>query len=139
MAALIVEIMTTDPATCAPDATIVEVARRMRDAEIGDVLVVDADGMLAGIVTDRDIVVNCLAEGRGADETIAGAFTTQLATLSPRSSVQDAEDLMKGHALRRVPVVDAGRPVGIVSLGDLAIERQPDSALGRISAAPPNG
>jgi CBS domain-containing protein len=137
MATTVHDVMTTDLATCPSSATIVEAARLMRDREIGDVLVMD-DGKLQGIVTDRDIVVRCLADGATPDDTIERACSTRLTTVSPDSSIDEAVQLMREHALRRVPVVDQGRPVGIVSLGDLAIERDPNSALGDISAAPPN-
>ena len=136
MAAMLMEIMTPDPTSCRFDARMTEVARLMRDEEIGDVLVVADDGTLVGIVTDRDLVVHGLAEGSAADATIDGMFTSGVATLSTRSSVQDAIDLMTANALRRVPIVDGGRAIGIVSLGDLAEDRDPESALGRISAAP---
>jgi CBS domain-containing protein len=110
----------------------------MRDRDIGDVLVTDDDGRLAGIVTDRDIVVRCLAEGAAGDTTLDRACSSEVHTLDVGSSVGDAIDMMRAHAMRRVPVVEGGRAVGIVSIGDLAVEREPDSALGDISAAAPN-
>jgi CBS domain-containing protein len=64
--------------------------------------------------------------------------SAELATLAPEDTVDEAVRLMRQKAVRRLPVVEAGRPVGIVSLGDLAVEREPESALGDISAAPPN-
>lgn len=131
-------VMTTDLVTCPGDATIAEAARLMRDRDIGDVLVTGEDGRLAGIVTDRDIVVRCVAEGAAGDTTLARACSPDVRSLPVGSSVEDAIDLMREHAMRRIPVVDDGRAVGIVSIGDLAVEREPDSALGDISAAAPN-
>jgi CBS domain-containing protein len=110
----------------------------MRDRDIGDVLVTRDGDQLAGIVTDRDLVVRCLADGADADATIERACSNDLATVTPDSSVDDAIRLMRERSLRRIPVVDGGRAVGIVTLGDLAVEREPDSALGDISAALPN-
>jgi CBS domain-containing protein len=84
-------------------------------------------------------VVRILAEGRDpAATTLADISSHDLTTVSPEDSVEQAVQLMREKAIRRLPVVEDGRPVGIVSLGDLAVERDPDSALGEISAAPPN-
>lgn len=130
------EVMTPMPVTLPPSASIVEAAQMMRDEGIGDVLVVDGD-RLAGLVTDRDLVVRCLAEvadmGRA---TVGQVCTPEVLTLSPDNLVEDAVALMREQAIRRVPVVQDGRPVGIVSLGDLAMERDPGSALADISSAP---
>jgi CBS domain-containing protein len=90
-------------------------------------------------VTDRDIVVRALADGREASATtLADICTRDLETLSPEDSASDAVRLMSSKAIRRVPVVEDGKPVGIVSIGDLAIEQDPDSALADISEAKPN-
>lgn len=137
MATTIRDVMTDDLVTCPPDATIAEAARLMRDHDIGDVLVTD-EGRLRGIVTDRDLVVRCLAEDASADAAVGRAYSGEPFTLTPGSSIDDAVRVMRERALRRVPVVDGDRAVGIVSIGDLAIEREPTSALGEISAAPPN-
>jgi CBS domain-containing protein len=80
-----------------------------------------------------------LAEGRDPARTTVGEICSrELTTLGPSDSVHDAVTIMRDKAIRRLPVVDGGRPVGIVSLGDLAVERDPESVLGGISAAPPN-
>jgi CBS domain-containing protein len=111
----------------------------MRDADISNVIVLDAAGQISGIVTDRDIVVRVVAQGKDPSTTPLGEiFSQELTTLSPTSSVEEAVKLMREKALRRLPVVENGCPIGIVSLGDLAIERDPSSALGDISTAPPN-
>jgi CBS domain-containing protein len=129
--------MTTDLVTCPTTATIGDAAKLMRDRNIGDVLVTRGD-QLAGIVTDRDLVVRCLADGASADTKLEQACSSELTTISPDSRVDAAVRLMRDRSLRRLPVVDDGRPIGIVTLGDLAIERDPDSALSDISAAAPN-
>jgi CBS domain-containing protein len=119
-------------------ASVHEAAQAMRDADIGDVIVIE-NQRVCGIVTDRDIVVRTVAEARDpATTTLADICSHPLLIVSPTDSVEKAVRLMGTYALRRVPVVEAGQPVGIVSLGDLAVERDPGSALGDISAAPPN-
>jgi CBS domain-containing protein len=110
----------------------------MRDAGIGDVIV-ERDGEVCGIVTDRDIVVRVAAENRTpGDVRLGDICSRELATLAATDIVEDAVRLMADKALRRLPVLDGGRAVGIVSLGDLAIERDPESALASISGAPSN-
>jgi CBS domain-containing protein len=132
------EIMTRDPRTVDASDTIVEAARTMNEADIGDVVVVD-DGDVQGIVTDRDIVVRAIAEGRDPQSTrVSDVCTTGIDTIEPGASVDDALRKMREGDIRRLPVVQDGRPVGIVSLGDLAVEREPDSTLADISAASPD-
>lgn len=133
------DVMTADPVSLPRDSSLADAARAMRDADIGDVIVLEDNGQLCGIVTDRDIVIRALAEGREASATKLGDICSRdPATLSSEDSVSDAVRLMSGKAIRRVPVVENGKPVGIVSIGDLAIERDPDSALADISEAKPN-
>jgi CBS domain-containing protein len=110
----------------------------MKDKDIGTVIVVDGD-RIEGVVTDRDIVVRALADGRDPGQTpTKGISSDNPLTVSPDDDVTAAGDLMRDHKVRRVPVVENGKPVGVVSIGDLAIERDPDSALASISAAAPN-
>jgi CBS domain-containing protein len=138
MAQYLREIMTQRPVTVQATDTVAAAARSMRDGNIGDVVVVDND-QIQGILTDRDIVVRALAEGRDPGRTTVGEICSrELTTLSPNDAIGDAEKVMRDRAIRRLPVVEGGRPVGIVSLGDLAVERSPESTLGGISAAPPN-
>jgi CBS domain-containing protein len=138
MAQYLRDIMTQKPVTVQATDTVVAAARSMRDGNIGDVVVVDKD-QIQGILTDRDIVVRALAEGRDPARTTVGEICSrELTTLSPNDAIGDAEKTMRARAIRRLPVVEGGRPVGIVSLGDLAVEKNPDSTLGGISAAPPN-
>jgi CBS domain-containing protein len=134
MASTVADVMTNEPVSCPSSASVQDVARLMRDRGIGDVLVTDG-GKLKGIVTDRDIVVRCLAEGAVSGATVADACSKDLTVVEPGMRIADAAQLMAQLAVRRLPVVDNGRPVGIVSLGDLAVERDPESVLGQISAA----
>ncbi|HVF05753.1 MAG TPA: CBS domain-containing protein [Frankiaceae bacterium] len=130
------EVMTPDPRTLDASDTVAAAAKVMADDDIGDVLVVDAD-RLYGIITDRDITVRVVAEGRDPQSTtLRDACSTGVVTLTPDDSVDDAERVMGEQAVRRLPIVQDGRPVGVVSLGDLAIEEDPESALADISAAP---
>jgi CBS domain-containing protein len=138
MAGHLREIMTQNPVTVQTTDSVMAAARSMRDGNIGDVVVVER-GQIQGILTDRDIVVRALAEGRDPTSTTVGEICSrELTTLSPSDSVNEAVKIMRDKAIRRLPVVDGGRPVGIVSLGDLAVERDPESALGGISSEPPN-
>ena len=138
MAQTVRDVMTTDLVTCSASAPVKDAAGYMRDRNIGDVLVVD-DGSVRGIVTDRDIVVRCVAEGADVREAKVGdVCSVRLTTVAPDASIEEAARIMRDNALRRLPVVDGGRPVGIVTLGDLAVDADPRSALGGISAARPN-
>jgi len=131
------DVMSTELVTCPSNATLQDVAQKMRDHDIGDVLITDGS-TLAGIVTDRDLVVRCLAGGANAGDPASNACSAQLTTVPFDADVEDAADLMRSHAVRRLPVLDAGRAVGIVSLGDLAMNREPHSVLGEVSGAVPN-
>ena len=131
------DVMTSDPQTVPADATLQDAAREMK-SDIGAVLVED-NGSVAGILTDRDIVVRAIAEGRDPSSTkVSDVATRDVKTLSPDSSVEDAIKLVREHNVRRIPVVEDGRPAGIVSIGDLAIERDADSALADLSSEPSN-
>ncbi|MEU3660610.1 CBS domain-containing protein [Streptomyces sp. NPDC032940] len=129
------------PATVAvePMTTVTRAARLMRDENVGDVLVTyDCD--LFGLLTDRDIVLRSVADGLDPDATTVGSVCTPppVVTLAPDDSAEHAVDLMRRHAVRRLPVVEhGGVPVGVVSLGDLAGSEDPHSALADISAADP--
>jgi len=138
MAQSLREIMTQQPVTVQTSDTITAAARTMRDANIGDVVVIE-DGQVCGMLTDRDIVVRGLAEERDLARTTVGAICSrELTTLSPEDAIGHAVAVMREKAIRRLPVVEGGRAVGIVTLGDLAIAGDPESPLGGISAAPPN-
>jgi CBS domain-containing protein len=137
-AQLIKEVMTPKPVTLQATETVRTAATKMREADIGDVVVMK-DGAVCGIVTDRDITVRAVADGKDADKVKIGDICSRnLVAVSADDSVDDAVRIMREKALRRLPVVEAGKPVGIVSIGDLAMERDQGSALADISAAPGN-
>ncbi|MET9520313.1 CBS domain-containing protein [Streptomyces sp. NPDC002994] len=138
MARKVREVMTAAPLTVGPQTSVAEVARVMRDEGIGAVLVAEGDE-LRGLVTDRDLAVRIVArEGNIADYSVADACSEELITVSPDDDLARAVSLMREHAVRRLPVLENNRPIGIVSLGDLAVERDTDSALADISVADPN-
>jgi CBS domain-containing protein len=138
MAQSIREVMTTDPQCVSGDTPVADAAKLMRDQDFGGVLCLDGD-KISGFLTDRDIAVRVVAEGKDPTSTTVGdVATTDLHTLSPDDSVEDAIELVRKHNVRRVPVVEGAKPVGIVSIGDLAVERDKDSALADMSADPAN-
>ena len=131
--------MTNLPITVPHTASVLEAASVMRESHIGDVLVMD-DGKLAGLVTDRDIVVRVVARAKDPKTTLVGEVCTEpLVTTHPDTRLEEVEKTMRERAIRRLPVVnDWGEPVGMVSLGDLAVTQDAESALAHISLAPPN-
>ena len=133
------EVMTPDPVTIEASSPVGHAAKAMRDHDVGAVVVTNGDE-LRGIVTDRDIVVRALADGHDPMDVRVDDVATErdLRTLQPHDPIDDAALAMRDAAVRRLPVVEDGRVVGIVSLGDLAIERDPRSALADISLAPDN-
>jgi CBS domain-containing protein len=132
------DVMTSEPIAVDVRTTVRRAAELMHQHDVGDVLVMK-DGELFGILTDRDIVVRALAVGFDLDGSIETICTSErLVVVAPEDPVDKARDRMRKRAVRRIPVVDDGEVVGVLSLGDLAIEREPRSCLGRISAAPPN-
>lgn len=132
------EVMHPDPVTLEASSSALDASRKMRDSDIGNVIVTE-NGKLRGIVTDRDLVVRCMANGDDPTQTRLGSLCTDdLVTLTPEASASDAVKLMRERAIRRIPVVEANRAVGVVSIGDLAQQRDPTSALSDISAAPPS-
>jgi CBS domain-containing protein len=132
------DLMTKNPISLPLATPISEAARKMRDANVGAVIVQE-NGRVCGIVTDRDITVRAIATDKDPMRTaVAEICSRNLATVSPNDDIKNVIRLMEERAVRRVPVVDNGNVVGILSLGDLAIARARMSALGEISAAPPN-
>src|SRR5436190_774885 len=111
----------------------------MKEHKIGAVLVTQADGSLLGLVTDRDLAVRGMASDRDIDKTqVAEICSTPPVKLDPTATADDAVRLMRERAVRRIPVVADGKPIGIVSIGDLARAKDANSLLAQISAAPSN-
>lgn len=139
------QIMTEDPTTVTPDTPLTVAAQLMRELDVGVIPVVDDDseGRLVGVITDRDMVVRCLADGRDGQTAVGDCMTSDVASVAPGDSVHDVLDVMKHERVRRVPVTDAGgRLVGIISQADLAVsyagldvtrEAEVEEAIERIS------
>lgn len=110
----------------------------MAHENIGDVIVM-RDGKAFGIVTDRDIVVRCLAKGgEPAEMRVEEICSTNLVTVRPNDTLADAETLMRNRALKRLIVERDGTPVGVVTMGDVERLRHPESTVAQIAAAPPS-
>jgi CBS domain-containing protein len=135
------EIMTADPRAARPTDAVHQVAEMMRDEDVGSIPIVEGDRLL-GIITDRDIAIKVVAAGIDPRRaTVREYMTSDPVTGSPQMSDRDALALMGREQIRRLPVVQQGRLVGIVALGDLALEADADgeeeevgSALEEISA-----
>lgn len=133
------EVMSTAPETVTPETTLADAAKVMDRVDIGDVLIVDGTGQLRGIVTDRDIAIRAVAEGRDPNTTpVEEIMTPTVETISSSATVREAIETMRRHDIRRLPVVDGGSPIGVVSLGDLAMSPGSQSVLADLSTAPPN-
>ncbi|MER6593993.1 CBS domain-containing protein [Micromonospora purpureochromogenes] len=132
------EFMTTRLVTMDGNDTLTAAAQEMRDSAIGDVVVTAGDDVV-GIVTDRDITVRAVAENMDPNTTMLNQITSKdVVTVSQYDDAVAAADLMRTYAVRRLPVIDDGKLVGLVSMGDLAVEREPQSVLADISADEPN-
>jgi CBS domain-containing protein len=113
------EVMTASVVTADPATPVREVAALMRERNVGSVVLV-RDGEPVGFVTDRDLTVGVLADGRGATDHAADHASAPVVTGSPSMSLDEAAELMIRHSVRRLPIVDRGRLTGIVTLDDLA-------------------
>jgi CBS domain-containing protein len=130
-------IMTPNPRTLPMTASLLEAAQTMREVDAGTVLVADDQEQLTGILTDRDIAIRAVADGLDPLSTRVGDVSSPFPeSVSPDTSVRDAVELMRQLNVRRLPVTQGGRAVGILSLGDLAIYRDASAVLEDISTAP---
>lgn len=133
MDAKVRDVMTPGPIGVDYDQSVGEAARAMRDWGVGAILVV-SNGSLYGLVTDRDLVVRAVAEGRGADEPVGPLSSANLIGVDADADSREAMRLMRQHGVRRLPVLEDGQVAGIVSLGDLAMQDEPDLAFAQLSA-----
>lgn len=132
------DIMSPAPICMAPGESVFAAAKAMKQYGIGTVLVL-TDGKLSGLVTDRDITVRVLAENRDPLTTRIGDIcSSELAVLGPDDDLEQASRLVRERAVRRIPVLADGIPVGVVSIGDLALDEDATSAMSGVSSAPPN-
>ena len=137
MDAKVRDVMTPGPIGVDYYQSIGEAARTMRDWGVGAVLVV-SDRSLYGLVTDRDLVVRAMAEAKGPDERVGPLSTQDLIGVDADADIAVAARLMREHAVRRLPVIEDGQVAGMVSLGDLALQDDPASALAEVSKAAAN-
>jgi CBS domain-containing protein len=123
------DVMTPNPRTVTPDDSIQSAARIMRDEDTGAVPVVE-NGRAVGMVTDRDIVVRSVADGGQLSRPVREIVSSSVVSASPDMSTREAAQLMSDHQVRRLPVVENDRLIGIVSIGDLAVKEGKDSRTG---------
>ena len=124
------DIMTKNPACVTPDTTLVDAARLMKEENVGIVPVIESTGSrrLVGVVTDRDIAIRAVAEGRdGVTTSVGSVMTSDVRTTTADDSVDDVMKLMGSEQVRRIPVVDdRGVLVGIISQADIVLDAKDD-------------
>src|SRR5438045_8987162 len=130
------ELMTEEVATVTLATTLNEIASKMKEEDTGAIPVLDED-KLAGIVTDRDIVIRCIAEGKDPNElTAEDILSRELETIEPDADVQEAARIMARRQVRRLPVVEDGELVGVISLGDISAREDEDVAGDTLHGGP---
>ena len=131
------DIMTPDPQCVGESQTLVDAAKMMRDLDVGALPICGDDGRLKGMVTDRDIVVECVAEGADPNETRVSTLATgEPVTIGADDDIREALQTMEKHQVRRLPVIDGHDLVGIISQADIALElpaEQTGRTVGAIS------
>ena len=123
------DTMTTQVATVSPNQTIQEAASLMKQHNVGAIPVVEQD-VLKGMLTDRDIALRTTAQGRDGQTPVSEVMSTELVSGNPNMSLEDASQLMAQHQIRRLPIVDQNNLVGIVALGDLAVNQMSNESAG---------
>jgi CBS domain-containing protein len=123
------DVMTSNPRTVSPGDSIQAAALIMREEDTGVVPIVE-NGKPVGLITDRDIVIRAVADGSASNKAVREIATGNVVCVTPDMSTKEAERLMGEHQIRRLPVVENDRLVGIVSLGDIAVKEGRDSRTG---------
>ncbi|MGM0840869.1 MAG: CBS domain-containing protein [Bacillota bacterium] len=130
------DLMTKDIETCSLLDNVYEVALKMKEHNVGSIPIVDGD-KIVGMMTDRDIVLRCIAEKHPASSKVEDIMSQHLITVGPDTEASEAAHVMAEHQIRRLPVVEGDRLIGMISLGDFAIReslgRQAYVALENIS------
>lgn len=124
------KIMTRDVEFCSPDTPLHEVAAKMKELDVGVMPICEGD-QLTGLATDRDIVLKAVAQNASLDTPVSEVMTTDPVRGTIQMTAQEAADLMADVQIRRLPIVDDGRLIGIVSLGDLAVTEKLDDEAGQ--------
>ncbi|MEI1422080.1 CBS domain-containing protein [Bacillus cabrialesii] len=122
------DIMTKNVECCEPTASITELAKKMRDSNVGSIPICE-NGTLQGIVSDRDIVTRCLAENQ-MDAQASDIMSPDIVSGHPDMSAEEAGQLMAEHQIRRLPILENERIAGIVALGDLSVKKDTDQKAG---------
>jgi CBS domain-containing protein len=125
------DIMTRDVSCCKNNDTIYDAASKMKELNVGAIPIVDDEHHLIGMVTDRDLVIRGYANNKDHSTSLSEVMSDHLYSISPDQSLQEASQLMAEKQIRRLPVVDNGKLIGIISLGDLSVEEQSDMAAGQ--------
>ena len=126
-----IEAARKQPVTITPDSTVTQAAALMDRSAVGALVVVEPDGRPVGIVTDRDLVVRALAHRCDPEARVDSAMSTDLITLAPDADLRDALEVFEEHPIRRLPLVEAGRLAGMVTMDDLVVDLASD--LGRLT------
>ncbi|SEN30572.1 CBS domain-containing protein [Mesobacillus persicus] len=130
------EIMTTDVETCSLLDNVYEVAVKMKEFDVGAIPIVDGE-RLVGMITDRDLVIRGVAEKNPGSSKVEEVMSDHLITITPETTTDEAANIMAEHQIRRLPIVEGDKLVGIVSLGDLAVnpkmDKKAEVALSEIS------
>ncbi|RSL29588.1 CBS domain-containing protein [Salibacterium salarium] len=133
------DVMTTNVETCKPDDTVYEAAKKMKEYHIGSIPVTQEDNLM-GMITDRDIVLRCIAEKKPETTKISDVMSSSIITAEPDMDVHEAARMMAEKQIRRLPIVENQQLAGIAALGDLAVEEGTDEeasfALNEISEKP---
>lgn len=131
------DVMTSSPVVVDYSQPVSHAAQAMRELNVGSLFVL-RDGLLHGLVTDRDLVVRGVAEGIGPDEPVGPLSSEDLVGVSADDDTAGALRLMRDQAVRRLPVLDDGQVTGVISLGDLAVAADADSPLAQVRQASPS-
>jgi CBS domain-containing protein len=114
-------VMTRSVVTASPDGTVREMAELMRERNVGSVVLVDGDHRPVGLITDRDLAITVVADGRDPDETASMLASSPVVSAGVEMDVEEVAALMVRHGIRRLPVLDGERLAGIITLDDLAV------------------
>ncbi len=132
----IADIMTADCVTVSPQSQLTEAAKLMRDNDIGFLPVIDGRKLI-GVVTDRDLVIRGYADNQSGSTKVTEVLSGNVQSVSPNMSVDEAASLMSASQIRRLPVVENGELMGVLSIGDLAVREifvnEAGEALSQIS------
>ncbi|MBB6454999.1 CBS domain-containing protein [Salirhabdus euzebyi] len=127
---LVRDIMTTGVECCSTNDNIYEAALKMKQLDVGAIPIVDENKNLLGIVTDRDLVLRGYANKKPGSTSVSECMSEDLYSVTPDTDLQEASKMMSDKQIRRLPVVENGKLTGIISLGDLALDKQSDQAAG---------